>query len=146
MSEMISRINAMERRLEELHARLDETENKTTDHNKQLAVLNIKLDEIRSTLKDLKAFPDNFVSRQEMQARLDATQQQITMLATAVTDSQHNHMDILKGMHSNTIATYGTLITAVIGVIGVVVTLATTFFSGDKASQSPEKPAVMKAK
>lgn len=129
MSEVTTRISAMERRLEELHARLDQTESQTSDHNKQLAILSTKLDEIKSTLKDLKSFPDNFVSRQEMQVRLDAAQQQLTMLSAAVAESQRNHLDVLKSMHSNTIATYGTLLMTIIGLIGLFATLLTSGFS-----------------
>jgi chromosome segregation ATPase len=138
MSEVMLRINALERRLEEIHARLDETENKTSDHNKQLAVLNTKLDEIRSTLKDLKAFPDNFVSRQEMQVRLDAAQQQLTMLSAAVAENQRNHLDVLKSMHSNTIATYGTLLATIVGLIGLFVTFLTADFGSKVNPAQPE--------
>jgi chromosome segregation ATPase len=138
MSEVMLRINALERRLEEIHTRLDETENRTSDHNKQLAVLNTKLDEIRSTLKDLKAFPDNFVSRQEMQVRLDAAQQQLTMLSAAVAENQRNHLDVLKSMHGNTIATYGTLLATIMGLIGLFATFLTADFGGKGNPAQPE--------
>src|ERR1035437_6289356 len=152
MSEVLEqKIIEMERRLDELHLRIEETATQTSVHNQQLAVLNSKLDEIRNTLKDLKSFPDNFVPRVEMQVRMDATQAQINSLASAITvantaiiESNKNHLELIKGMHSNTVATYGTLILAAISALGLVITLIsfTASHSAPAAPTTTDKPSV----
>jgi uncharacterized coiled-coil protein SlyX len=153
MSEVLEqRIGLLEQKLQELDKRLAETASQTSQNNQQLAVLNSKLDEIRATLNELKALPQSFVPRHEIQARLDATQQQMALLGTAVNAAQeaiaetnHNHLELLKSMHSNTTATYVTLITVGLSALGLTLTLIMNW-SPQKAAPPADPPAVSRTK
>lgn len=126
MSELERKVGELETDLRQLSVRLDEMAKQTNEHNHQLSVLSSKLDEIREAIKELRAMPDTFVPRPEMQANLNAVQTQITLLQQAVAtaaaasaENNKNYIDLLKGVHTNTMATYGTLITVVIALVGL---------------------------
>lgn len=125
-SELTHRLIELEVRYDVLSTRVDETIRQTREHNGQLVVLSSKLDDIRNTLQDLKAMPQGFVPRQEMQIRMEATAAQMALLQeglntmhAAQVENSKNYVDLMKTVHANTIATYGTVITVVIGLVGL---------------------------
>jgi len=122
-----TRVAHLEDELRRIGQRLDETVRQTGQHSQLLTELSTKLDAMRSDLQEIKKIPASFMPRVEVEARLRFNEERIEELQEAMktitTQLADTRVATQQDLHRNTMATYGTLITVLLGGASLLITL-----------------------
>jgi len=122
-----NRVLGLETAIDEFHKRLEVLESTGAMNHRDIQALGDKIDGIREDLKEFKGMSMAFMPRQELEGRLAKDEVLIQNLQTdfkaAQLESHIFQVDILKNLHSNTIATYGTFLFGLISFLSVILTI-----------------------
>lgn len=115
------RAEELERRVGELGRRLDDMVVQTGINSREIATLLAKIDAIHSDLRDLKRLNEGSISRGEVQHILEIQNRRLELIEVSVKKIEDTAVErqlaTAKELQHNTIVTYGTLISVLMGLI-----------------------------
>lgn len=115
------RAEDLERRVGELARRLDDMAVQTGINSRDIATLLAKIDAIHSDLRDLKRLNEGNISRGEVQHILEIQNRRLELIEVSVKKIEDTAVErqlaTAKELQHNTVVTYGTLISVLMGLI-----------------------------
>lgn len=115
------RAEELERRVGELARRLDDMAVQTGINSREIATLLAKIDAIHSDLRDLKRLNEGNISRGEVQHILEVQNRRLEFIEASVKKIEDTAVErqlaTAKELQHNTLVTYGTLISVLMGLI-----------------------------
>ena len=118
------RAEDLERRVGELARRLDDMAVQTGINSRDIATLLAKIDAIHSDLRDLKRLNEGNISRGEVQHILEIQNRRLELIEVSVKKIEDTAVErqlaTAKELQHNTVVTYGTLISVLMGLIAAV--------------------------